>query len=66
VGAHDVEEARDVGGVAELVVADDQRLGELVEDQDHQRQPEPGPDAGARRGEGAGGHQAMLLASPAP
>src|SRR3990167_9178773 len=54
VRAHDVEEAGDVGGVTELVVAQDQRLGELVGDQDQQRPRQPGPDAGAVAHRGAG------------
>ena len=50
VHAHDVEERGDGAAVAELEVAEDQRLGELVEQDDGQRDAQPGQ----QRGTGAG------------
>ena len=40
-----LKKLRDVGGVAQLVVAQDQHLGELVGDQQDQRQAQPGQHA---------------------
>ena len=54
VHAHDVEEAGHVGAVAQLVVAQDQHLGELVGDQHDQRQH--GADDGRDLASHAGSH----------
>ncbi len=42
VGSHDAEEARDAGRVAEPVVAEDQRLGELVQENRTSARPSQG------------------------
>jgi len=45
VHAHDVEEAGDEGAFTELVVRQDQQLGDLVGRHEQGGQTEPGPDA---------------------
>jgi hypothetical protein len=58
------------GAVAQLVVAHDQHLGELVRDQQDERQTQPGQHATTRATNQPGlafrGHQAIVRTSPAP
>ncbi|MPM44898.1 hypothetical protein SDC9_91580 [bioreactor metagenome] len=66
VGTNHIEEARDVGGVAQLVVAEDEHLGELVGQEDHHGPGEPGPDAAAAGAAGARHDQTCARVSPVP
>jgi hypothetical protein len=47
VRPHDVEKARDRRGITQVVEAEDQRFGELVGEQHHQRPAQPAPQARA-------------------
>ena len=64
--AHDIEKAGDQGGVTQLVVAQDQHLGELVGDQQNKRQSQPGQHGPGGFGQAAFGHQANRRTSPLP
>src|SRR5574344_1315171 len=57
VRTHDVEKAGDGRAVPQRVVAQDPLLGQLVQQHNHQRPEQPGPDAG--RGGGGGGRSVV-------